>query len=69
MLAPSTPQEMLDFTILAFELSFKYRNPVVVLGDGYLGQMTGKVSLPDHDGEAGPARRGRCPATRRTAAT
>ncbi|MDP1831355.1 MAG: 3-methyl-2-oxobutanoate dehydrogenase subunit VorB [Geothrix sp.] len=47
VLAPSTPQEMLDLTILAFELSFKYRNPVVILGDGYLGQMTGKVQLPD----------------------
>ena len=45
-LAPSTPQEMLDLTMLAFELSFKYRNPVVLLGDGYLGQMTGKVQLP-----------------------
>lgn len=45
-LVPSTPQEMLDLTMLAFELSFKYRNPVVVLGDGYLGQMTGKVTLP-----------------------
>lgn len=47
VLAPSTPQEMLDFTMKAFELSFKYRNPVVVLCDGYLGQMTGKVTLPD----------------------
>ncbi len=43
---PSTPQEMLDLTMLAFDLSFKYRNPVIVLGDGYLGQMTGKVTLP-----------------------
>lgn len=46
VLAPSTPQEMLDLTRLAFDLSFKYRNPVVILGDGYLGQMTGKVQLP-----------------------
>ncbi len=46
-LAPSTPQEMLDLTMLAFELSFKYRNPVIILGDGYLGQMTGKVQLPE----------------------
>jgi pyruvate/2-oxoacid:ferredoxin oxidoreductase alpha subunit len=46
-LMPSTPQEMLDLTMLAFELTFKYRNPVVILGDGYLGQMTGKVKLPD----------------------
>jgi len=45
VLAPATPQEMLDLTMLAFELSFKYRNPVIVLADGYLGQMTGKVAL------------------------
>lgn len=48
VLAPSTPQEMLDLTMKAFELSFKYRNPVVVLCDGYLGQMTGKVTLPNY---------------------
>ncbi|HYS82756.1 MAG TPA: 3-methyl-2-oxobutanoate dehydrogenase subunit VorB [Anaeromyxobacteraceae bacterium] len=46
VLAPATPQEMLDFTMLAFELSFRYRNPVVILADGHLGQMTGKVTLP-----------------------
>ena len=45
-LMPSTPQEMLDLTMLAFELTFKYRNPVLILADGYLGQMTGKVQLP-----------------------
>ncbi len=48
VLAPSTPQEMLDLTMLAFELAFAYRNPVVVVADGYLGQMTGKVFLPDN---------------------
>jgi pyruvate/2-oxoacid:ferredoxin oxidoreductase alpha subunit/NAD-dependent dihydropyrimidine dehydrogenase PreA subunit len=46
VLAPSTPQEMLDLTRLAFDLSFRYRNPVVLLSDGYLGQMTGRVVLP-----------------------
>jgi len=46
VLAPSTPQEMLDLTMLAFELSFRYRHPVIVLADGYLGQMTGRVTLP-----------------------
>ena len=46
VLAPATPQEMLDLTALAFDLSFAYRNPVIVLADGYLGQMTGKVRLP-----------------------
>ncbi len=45
-LAPADPQEMLDITILAFELTFKYRNPVIILGDGYLGQVTGQVKLP-----------------------
>jgi pyruvate/2-oxoacid:ferredoxin oxidoreductase alpha subunit/NAD-dependent dihydropyrimidine dehydrogenase PreA subunit len=45
-LTPSTPQEMLDLTMLAFELSFRYRHPVILLSDGYLGQMTGKVRLP-----------------------
>jgi len=48
VLSPSDPQEMLDLTKLAFELAFRYRNPVIVLGDGYLGQVTGKVTLPDH---------------------
>ena len=47
VLVPATPQEMLDSAMLSFELAFKYRNPVVILGDGYLGQMTGKVRLPD----------------------
>jgi pyruvate/2-oxoacid:ferredoxin oxidoreductase alpha subunit len=46
VLTPSNPQEMLDLTMLAFDLSFRYRNPVVLLCDGYLGQMTGKVTLP-----------------------
>jgi len=48
VLAPATPQEMLDFTMLAFELAFRYRNPVLVLADGHLGQMTGRVVLPRH---------------------
>jgi pyruvate/2-oxoacid:ferredoxin oxidoreductase alpha subunit/NAD-dependent dihydropyrimidine dehydrogenase PreA subunit len=48
VLAPATPQEMLDLTMLAFELAFRWRNPVVLLADGYLGQMTGRVVLPDH---------------------
>ena len=46
VLAPATPQEMLDIAMVAFDLAFKYRNPVIIVGDGYLGQMTGKVTLP-----------------------
>jgi pyruvate/2-oxoacid:ferredoxin oxidoreductase alpha subunit len=48
VLAPSTPQEMLDLTILAFDLAFKYRSPVIMASDGFLGQMTGRVKLPSH---------------------
>ncbi|MBM3248776.1 MAG: 3-methyl-2-oxobutanoate dehydrogenase subunit VorB [Candidatus Omnitrophica bacterium] len=39
VLAPSTVQEAVDLTALAFDLADKYRNPVIVLGDGMLGQM------------------------------
>ena len=48
VLAPTSPQEMLDLTFEAFELSFKYRNPVIIAADGFLGQITGRVNLPDH---------------------
>jgi len=46
VLAPTTPQEMLDLTMDAFRLAFEYRNPVIIAADGYLGQMTGRVALP-----------------------
>ncbi|MFP4392480.1 MAG: 3-methyl-2-oxobutanoate dehydrogenase subunit VorB [Desulfohalobiaceae bacterium] len=39
VLAPATCQEGYDLTILAFDLAFKYRNPVLILGDAILGQM------------------------------
>ncbi|MHA2127756.1 MAG: 2-oxoacid:acceptor oxidoreductase subunit alpha [Promethearchaeota archaeon] len=44
VLAPSTVQEMYDFTIRAFNLSEKYRTPVVVASDGFLGQMMEPVN-------------------------
>jgi len=47
VLAPTSPQEMLDLTMEAFELTFKYRNPVIIAADGYLGQITGRVTLPE----------------------
>jgi len=46
-LAPSSAQEMADFTYLAFDLADKYRNPVVILGDALVGQMMEPVSF-DH---------------------
>ncbi|MFA4842451.1 MAG: 3-methyl-2-oxobutanoate dehydrogenase subunit VorB [Candidatus Omnitrophota bacterium] len=39
VLAPSTVQEAYDFMPLGFDLADKYRNPVIILGDGMLGQM------------------------------
>ncbi len=46
VLAPHTVQEMLEFTILAFDLADKYRNPALVLADGLLGQMSEAVNVP-----------------------
>lgn len=46
VLAPNSVQEMADFVDLAFELSFKYRNPAMILSDGVIGQMMEKVVLP-----------------------
>jgi pyruvate/2-oxoacid:ferredoxin oxidoreductase alpha subunit len=40
-------QEMADLTTLAFDLSMKYRNPVVLLGDGCIGQMMEPVEFAD----------------------
>jgi 2-oxoglutarate ferredoxin oxidoreductase subunit alpha len=45
-LAPATVQEMVDFVDQGFELAYKYRNPVMILTDGALGQMMEKVLLP-----------------------
>ncbi len=45
-LAPASVQEMADFVGLSFELAFKYRNPVMILSDGVIGQMMEKVVLP-----------------------
>ena len=45
VLAPSSVQEMADFAKLGFELAFKYRNPVMILSDGAIGQMMEKVEL------------------------
>ena len=47
VLAPDSVQEMCDLTLLAFDLADAYRNPVVVLADGYIGQMMEPVAFPD----------------------
>jgi len=47
VLAPNSVQEMADHTMLAFDLADQYRNPVLILSDGAIGQMMEKVELPD----------------------
>jgi 2-oxoglutarate/2-oxoacid ferredoxin oxidoreductase subunit alpha len=45
VLAPASVQEMADFVDIGFDLAFKYRNPVLILSDGAIGQMMEKVYL------------------------
>lgn len=47
--APSSVQELVDLTQLAFDTSDKYRVPALILGDGMLGQMMEPVSFKDTD--------------------
>lgn len=47
VLAPNSVQEMCDLTYKGFDLAFKYRNPVVILSDGVLGQMMEPVIFPE----------------------
>jgi 2-oxoglutarate ferredoxin oxidoreductase subunit alpha len=49
VLAPSGVQEAVDMTIEAFALAELYSNPVMVLGDGMIGQMMEPVAFPDPD--------------------
>jgi pyruvate/2-oxoacid:ferredoxin oxidoreductase alpha subunit len=45
VLAPSSVQEMAQLTMLAFELADRYRNPAVLLADGFVGQMMEALNL------------------------
>jgi len=45
--APNSVQELMDFTILAFDRADHYRMPVLILGDGITGQMMEPITLPD----------------------
>jgi len=44
---PSTVQECVDILYNAFDVSEKYRTPVMILGDGMLGQIMEAVELPE----------------------
>ena len=45
-LSPSSPQEMFDFTIKAFNLSEHYRVPVALMSDEYVAHLREKVVIP-----------------------
>ncbi len=46
VLAPNSVQEMADLTALAFDLADRYRNPVVLMADGFIGQTMEPVEFP-----------------------
>lgn len=48
VMAPSSVQEAVEMVMQAFPLAEKYRNPVMILGDGLIGQMMEPVEFPDH---------------------
>ena len=47
VLAPSSIQEAVNMMSYAFDIADEYRNPVMILADGMLGQMMEPVVLPD----------------------
>jgi 2-oxoglutarate ferredoxin oxidoreductase subunit alpha len=47
-MAPASVQEAVEMVMNAFPLAEKYRNPVMILGDGLIGQMMEPVEFPDH---------------------
>jgi len=51
VLAPHSVQEMADLTALAFELADRYRNPVFILADGFVGQMMEPVEFAEKASE------------------
>ncbi|HEY1272601.1 MAG TPA: 3-methyl-2-oxobutanoate dehydrogenase subunit VorB [Terriglobales bacterium] len=49
VLAPASVQEMAELTMLAFDLADRYRNPAVVMADGFIGQMMEPLELEYRD--------------------
>lgn len=47
VLAPHSGQELVTLTMKAFDLADAYRTPVILLGDGLMGQMMEPVTFPD----------------------
>lgn len=49
VLAPASVQEMFDLTLLAFDLADRYRNPAIVLADGFIGQMMEPIEIEEKE--------------------
>ncbi len=47
VMAPASVQEAVEMVMEAFPLAEKYRNPVMILGDGLIGQMMEPVAFPE----------------------
>ena len=60
-LAPSSPQELFDLTVRAFNLSEKYRTPVLIMADEVVGHMSERVVIPPGPPELTPRRKPRVP--------
>lgn len=56
VLGPSNLQELYEHTIMAFDWAWRYRIPVIVLGDGYLSKMTGEY-IPKKAGRVAAAKK------------
>ncbi len=56
VLAPSSVQELADLTHRAFDLADRYQIPVIILGDGMLGQMMEPVEFKHEAPEEPPVR-------------
>lgn len=54
VLAPGNVQELADLTYLSFDLADKYRTPVMILGDGMLGQIMEPVIIPSPSAKKQP---------------
>lgn len=50
VLAPSNVQELVDLVMDGFDLADEYRNPVMILGDGMIGQMMEPVEFKNREG-------------------
>ena len=48
VMAPASVQEAVEMVMQAFPLAEKYRNPVMILGDGLIGQMMEPVEFPEN---------------------